>query len=328
MSVGCAQLVVCLLVARPGLAPAQAALPQAVVWSAAQRSSADLQIQHCVAAAYRPQFTAIATVQSTADLLRDFSALDAARAQIAVAQSRLQLGTLQAQRARGLYDAGQNVALARVQQAQAGVAQAQAEVRSAQATRDGAQAQLTADLGPAPALLLQHDAHLRQSLLSGRALIVDLNLPPGRAMPPAAQVRLQGPVGPYSVQARVIGPAAAASSQSQGVREVLVASAAGELMPGLNLQALVRSARAQSGVWLPNSAVVWSGGQAMVFVATRQAGGAQRFAPRVVSTAWPLDGGYVQPGWAALDVVTHGAGLVLTPPPKPHTLPTSGGDDD
>ncbi|MGC8807203.1 MAG: efflux RND transporter periplasmic adaptor subunit [Thiomonas sp.] len=309
-------------------AAAHAALPQEVVWTAAQRASAGLQIQHCAAAAYRPQFTATASVQPTADLLRDFSALEAAQAQIAVAKSRLQLATLQTQRAEGLYDAGQNVALATVQQAQAGAVQARAEVGGAQAAFGVAQAQITADLGPALALLLQRDARLRQSLLNGRELIVDLSLPPGRTLPPAAQVRLQVPGGAHTVSARVIGPAAAASSQLQGLREVLVAPATNGLMPGLSLQASVQSAQAQAGVWLPASAVVWSGGQAVVFVATSTASHALRFTPRKVSTAWPLHGGYVQPGWAALDVVTQGAGLVLTPPPKPHALPTSGGDDD
>ncbi|OYV35556.1 MAG: hypothetical protein B7Z83_07165 [Thiomonas sp. 20-64-5] len=322
------QLTASLYLAGWAAAAARAALPPAVVWSAAQSRSADLQIRHCAAAPHRPQFTASATVQSPADLLRVLSVLDAAQAQVAVAQSRLQLATLQAQRAKGLFDTGQNVALATVQQAQAGAAQAQAGVSSAQAARAVAQAQLTADLGPALAARLRQDAQLRQSILSGRDLVVALSLPPGQALPPAAQVRLLGPASPHAVQARIIGPAAAASSQSQGLREVLVAPATNGLMPGLQLQAEVQSAQTQSGVWLPASAVVWIGGQAVVFAATPAANHALQFAPRVVSTAWPLRDGYVQQGWDALDVVTRGAGLVLTPPPSPHALPTSGGDDD
>ena len=312
---------------------AQAALPATVQWSAAQIRTADLQIAHLAPAAYRPAFEASATVQSPAALLQNLSALEVARARLKAAQSSLQLAQLQAHRALGLFQAGQNVAQAEVQQAQAAAQLAQAQVEVAQAAQQAAQAELSASLGPALAARLQHDAALRGAVANGRELIIDLTLPPGAMLPAAAQVRLHLPGGAGTLHdgwlpASVVGPAAAASAQVQGLRYALIAPAASGLMPGLNLQALVRSARAQSGVWLPNSAVVWSGGQAMVFVATRQAGGAQRFAPRVVSTAWLLDGGYVQPGWAALDVVTHGAGLVLTPPPKPHTLPTSGGDDD
>ncbi|MDD4885484.1 MAG: efflux RND transporter periplasmic adaptor subunit [Thiomonas sp.] len=309
-------------------APARAALPQAVVWSAAQQTTANLQIQRLAPAAYHPQFTASATVQSPAGLLRGLSAQDAAQAQLAVAQSRLQLATLKAQRAKGLFDAGQNVALAEVQQAQAAAAQAQAEVGSGQAALGLAQAQLTATLGPALAARLRRDAQLRQSILSGRTLVVDLSLPPGKALPPAAQIWLQLPDGHRRVQARVIGPAAAASSQFQGVRNVLVAPAADGMMPGMELQAEVQSTQTLSGVRLPASAVVWAAGQAVVFVATPAAHQALQFAPRAVSTAWPLQGDYVQPGWTALDVVTRGAGLVLTPPPSPHAAPASGGDDD
>lgn len=311
-----------------GATSAQAALPHPVLWSAAQMASADLRIEHLTPANYRTRFTASATVQSPASLLRSLSALDAARSRLKVAQSGLQLAAMQAQRDQGLFEAGQNVALAEVQQAQAAAEQARAEVDSARAAVDVAQAQLTAQLGTALASQLSRQTALRQAILNGSELIVDLTLPPGRALPQTAQVELHIPGSQRTVHARVIGPAAAASSQLQGWREVLIAPAAPGLMPGLELVAEVQSARAQSGVRLPSSSVVWTDGKAVVFVATSAEGKARQFAARKVSTAWPLHGGYVQPGWGAVDVVTRGAGLVLTPPPKPHALPALGGDDD
>jgi hypothetical protein len=235
---------------------------------------------------------------------------------------------MQAQRDQGLFEAGQNVALAEVQQAQAAAEQARAEVNSAHAAVEVAQAQLTAQLGAALAARLSRQAALRLALLNGSELIVDLTLSPGQFLPPAAQVNLHIPGSQRTVQARVIGPAAAASSQLQGWRETLIAPAAPGLMPGLDLVAEVQSARARSGVRLPPSSVVWTDGEAVVFVATTAEGKARHFTARKVSTVWPLYGGYVQPGWGAVDVVTRGAGLVLTPPPKPHALPAAGGDDD
>jgi hypothetical protein len=311
-----------------GATSAQAALPRPVLWSAAQMATADLRIEHLTPASYRTRFTASAAVQSPAGLLRSLSALDAARSRLKVAQSSLQLAAMQAQRDQGLFEAGQNVALAEVQQAQAAAEQARAEVDSAHAAVEVAQAQLTAQLGTALAARLSRQAALRQALLNGSELIVDLTLPPGQSFPPAAQVNLHIPGSQRTVHARVIGPAAAASSQLQGWREVLIAPAAPGLMPGLELVAEVRSARAQSGVRLPSSSVVWTEGEAVVFVATTAEGKARHFTARKVSTAWPLHGGYVQPGWGAVDLVTRGAGLVLTPPPKPHALPAVGGDDD
>ena len=163
--------------------------------------------------------------------------------------------------------------------------------------------------------------------------MVDLTLPPGVVLPTAAQVRLRLPQTTAVLHdgwlpASLIGPAAAASAEVQGLRYALIAPAANGLMPGLQLQARVLSGRAQKGVLLPTGSVVWANGASVVFVASPATHHALRFAPRRVSTAWPVDGGYVQRGWAALDVVTHGAGLVLTPPPAPHALPTTGGDDD
>lgn len=310
-----------------------AAMPAAVQWSAAQLRASGLQIAPLAPGAYRQTVNAQATVQSPAALLQNLSALDVARGRLQAAQSGLQLAQLQAQRALGLFQSGQNVAQAEVQQMQAAAQQAQAQVDVAQATLQAAQSELQASLGPALAARLQHDAALRTALVSGRELMVDLTLPPGAALPAAAQVRLRLPQAAVALHdgwlpASLIGPAAAASATVQGLRYVLIAPAANGLMPGLQLQAQVLSGRAQNGVLLPASSVVWADGAAVVFVASPAADHALRFAPRTVSTAWPLDGGYVQPGWKALDVVTQGAGLVLTPPPAPHALPATGGDDD
>ncbi len=320
-----------------GAMPARAALPQAVQWSQAQIVTADLQIQHLAPVMHRQSFQASATVQSPSTLLRNLSAVDLARAQLAAARSRLRLAQLQAQRAQGLFQSGQNIALAEVQQAQTVAQTAQAQVDVAQATLQAAQAELTASLGPALAARLQTAPALRSAIARGRELIVDLTLPPGTALPAAAQVRLHVPGGSGALRdgwlpATVIGPAAAASAHVQGLRFVATSPAASGLMPGLQLPAQVQSGQAQQGVLLPASAVVWSGGQALVFTATPTAGNSRRFTPHALSTAWPLQAGYMQPGWTALDVVTRGAGLLLTPPPKPQAKPaapgTTAGDDD
>jgi hypothetical protein len=78
-------------------------------------------------------------------------------------------------------------------------------------------------------------------------------------------------------------------------------------------------------VRVPDSAVLFVDGQALAFVASPPAaGGDRQFTARAISTNWPADGGYVQPGWQALEVVTGGADLLLTPPPEAHTLPPAG----
>ncbi len=101
------------------------------------------------------------------------------------------------------------------------------------------------------------------------------------------------------------------------------------LMPGLRVAAVAESGRPLQALWVPASAVLFHGGRAFVFVASKPApGGDRQFTARIASTAWPLGDGYVQPGWTALDVVVGGAGLLLTPPPEAHTLPPAGATDE
>lgn len=320
-----------LLAASP--VPARAATTSAVHWSAAQISASGLVITPLAPAAWRQSFSASAMVQNPAQLLHDLSALAVARAQVVAARSARQLAQLQAQRLEGLFQAGQNVALAAVQQAQSQVQEAQAQLDVAQATEQAAQATLRTGLGPALAARVEHDATLRQALADGRELMVDLTLPPGAGLPAAARVWLlrhgtEAAKPDAWLPAQLVGPAASASAQVQGLRYVLLAPAASGLMPGLHLQARVEAGRTETGVLLPASSVVWTHGQAVAFVASAAPGGGQRLAPRIVSTGWPLHGGYVQPGWGALAVVTRGAGLVLTPPPAPQAHIATGGDDD
>ncbi|MGE0071724.1 MAG: TolC family protein [Thiomonas sp.] len=314
------------LAARAAAAP----LP-AVQWSATEVRAGAVHIAILHPAPYRQTFDASARVQSADGWLPLWNMLAAAQARLRAAQASLQLARLQAQRAQGLFDAGQDVALATVQQARAAVQQAQAQAQAAQAAQQTAQAEWRARLGAALATRLQRDAALRRALADGSEWTAALTLPPERALPRAAQVWLRAPAAADSATATwlaapLIGTAPRASNRLQGLRFVVAVPATRGLQPGLQLDARVDAATAQQGVWLPAASVVWAEGRAVCFVAHPAAHGAYRFTARDVSTAWATDGGYVQPGWGAVQVVTHGAGLLLTPPP--HAQPAADGDDD
>ena len=323
----------------PSIALAQTGRIQAVQWTTAQQSSSGIRVQRLTPVAYVRTLAATASVQNSAPLLQAQADVASADAAWRAAQARLQLARLRAQRAQGLYMHGQNVALAEVQQDQAAADEAQAGVLAARAALDAARVRQLAALGPALEARLRHDPALRRAIATGRMLIVDLTLPPGAQWPPAAQVRMRLPATAPGAQTpdgwvpvSIVGPAATASSGVQGLRDVGVVAVAGGLMPGLHLAAEVRAAAPVRGVLVPASSVVWAGQRALVFVTAAPVAGksARTFTPRPVSTAWPLDGGYVQPGWNAIDVVTRGAGLLLTPPPKPQAKQdtTADGDDD
>lgn len=319
----------CALLQRPGVALAQSAPVLSVQWTAAQQASSGVHVQHLAAGVFHPVRDATASVLDPAPLLRMQAAVATASARLEAAQTRQTLAQLRARRDEGLYTHGQNVALAQVQQSQAAADAARADVMVAQATLRAARATLRANVGAALDTRLARDATLRRSIADGRDEVVDLTLPPGMRLGSAARVRLHTPDGGVLPLA-IVGPAASASRALQGMRYVGIARATDALMPGLQLRADVTSGTAQHGVLVPSSAVVWSNGRALVFIAGEaSASGARTFQARPTSTASPLPGGYLQPGWDAVDVVTQGAGLLLTPPPSPHAAPATGdGDDD
>jgi len=98
--------------------------------------------------------------------------------------------------------------------------------------------------------------------------------------------------------------------------------AGGGLLPGLNVEALLpaENAAAQSGVIVPEPAVVWWQGRAWIFVQT----GKGVFAQRAIATDQPEPaGGYFVAGFpAGQAVVVRGVQVLLSEENKP----AAGGD--
>lgn len=320
-----------LLLAAALAAPAfAAAAPQAVTWTPAQLAASGIQVQRIAPGAYAPAVAGYAAVENPASLLRLHSAVDAAAARLAAARARLQMMELRSRQARGLFAAGQNVARAEVDQAEAAAVEARAAAGAARSELDAARAAESAALGPALSTRLARDPGLVGAIAAGRRMVVAVTLPPGTPWPADARVDLLLPSGATAALA-VVGPAAGADARMQGLRYLGLATAAPGLMPGLHLAARVEVPRPVRGVRVPAAAVVWSGGRAWVFVASPADAAGRSFAPRPVSTDWPLSGGYVQRGWPTVDVAVRGAGLLLTPPPLPQPAgagPAAQGDGD
>lgn len=314
-------------------ARAQTALPPPVSWSASQQRASGLRVEHEPVGSYRRTRQAIAEVLDPARLLQAQAALEQALARRTQAGAQLRLAASRARQAGALYAAGQDVARATLDQAQAAQLQAQARLEAAQGEVRAARAAATGVLGPALERGLRGQPGLLGQLARGRRLVLRVVLPPGRRLPDGARLSVLLPGAPAASAAelplRLLGPAPHAGELSQGLAYLALAPARDELQPGLRVPAAVASATTRRGVWVPASAVLFHGGRAFVFEAARpSARGDRQFTARVVSTAWPLQGGYVQPGWSALDVVSGGAGLLLTPPPEAHTLPPAGDNDD
>ena len=318
------------------VSPADATLPPPVSWSAAQQRASGLRIEQLRPGAYRRTQDALAEVLDSGALLRVQAQLDAARAGRSQAQADLRLARLRARQASALFRAGQDVARAELDRARVVRDKAQAALLAADSAVRAARAACSMRLGAALSRQLHAGSRVDESLASGRELVLRLQLAPGSRLPADARVRVFGPGSAAPQDAhrggldlRVLGPAPHAAAGSQGLAYLGLIPARDGLMPGLRVAAVAESGRALRGLWVPASAVLFHGGRAFVFAASKPApGGDRQFTARIVSTAWPLGDGYVQPGWPALDVVVGGAGLLLTPPPEAHTLPPAGATDE
>jgi hypothetical protein len=181
---------------------------------------------------------------------------------------------------------------------------AEADARGALAA---ARARAAASFGTAdPARV----APLASAIARGALALGRIELPPGAPLPDAhAVLRVSTPTlaGP-APRARLVGPAGALDSSLQGAAVLVAVDPAPPA--GATLEAEIETGAPESGVWLPESAVIWSDGSACAFVASA----ATRFVRRPLGDLRPLRGGYfvasgVAPGER---VVTRGAQQLLS----------------
>jgi len=203
-------------------------------------------------------------------------------------------------------------ALAKEQNASARSLEA-AQLASAQAkiAFDAARAKLLTSFG---SRIADRDdlADLSQSLASGDSALVRIDLPAGDRVDPTAVRLLTVSQPAVSVAAELIGPAPSVDPQLQGSSFLaLVTPNAIHLAPGQAVAGfLARSANATSGVVVPRSAVVRSGGGTWIYVALPD----NAFVRRAVVLDVPTSNGwFVSSGVSAGDeIVVTGAQMLLS----------------
>lgn len=321
---------------RTALADAPATAADSVTWTAQQVQAAGIRVQSLQAADYRLRITALASVQDPQAWLGAVSAFSQARASAAVAAAAYELARLHADQARSLYGAGQSIALAEVQKAEAALQVAQARKAASSAEVDLARSRLNAALGPALAHQVALDSRWVERLSSGKELLVALDLPSGQSLLPHATVHLLVPRAgepEQEVPLKVFGLAGQSGTTAPGLRYFGVAQSRQQLMAGMRLVAQIGSPEALHAVWVPRDAVVIRSGHPVVFEVQHAPGASasQSFHARAVDTNLPWAGGYLQTRWSGLQIVTGGAGLLLTPPPSARVTKAAtigDGDDD
>lgn len=156
-----------------------------------------------------------------------------------------------------------------------------------------------------------HSATMEQ-LLSGRLKLLQINLQPNNHLSGDVQYIQADPAGirEQSKQAVLISAAPLAASGSQG-ESYFFQSRDERLLPGMRVTAWINSGIEESGVIIPDSALVWHLDQAWVYLKN----GGNRFEHRIISRFTPAPGGYfvtgniIKPGES---VVVEGAQQLLS----------------
>lgn len=195
------------------------------------------------------------------------AALQAARATEAAAQAELA-------RIRSLHAADRGASDRALQEAEGATASASAQRQSAEG-----------EARKALAAWAQNGLHDTSGLAGFRRVVVRLDLPLGRPapspLPRTLAATAPGLEGPLTLA--VVGLAPGGSPLTGGLALLALAPGAG-LRPGLPVDATL-SARPAPHVLVPGTSLLWSGGQAQVFVEV----GPGRFEPRTVAVAFTLD---------------------------------------
>ena len=153
---------------------------------------------------------------------------------------------------------------------------------------------------------------LVERLAAGDAAIGRLDLPAGEAASADDSQRIEVSLparGAPSIPALVLGPAPSTDPMLQGAGYLVLLDAAPP-PPGSPLVARLPSGERIAGVFVPAAAIVWSEGEALVFVEAA----AHVFESRAVERLGALDGGWLAAGGVAVGdrLVVRGAQQLLS----------------
>lgn len=235
---------------------------------------------------------------------------EAAAARLAAARAKLAASRTAYRRAQGLYRDGGTASLAELQAAEAAFGADRAEVDAARAARASLAAEARQDWGAALGGAVAAGGRLLERLVDGRALLVQVTLPPGAALAaPPAKAELETARGERSPLA-FVSRAPRTDPKIQGASFFYTVAAASGALPGMQLLARLPEGKAVSAVRVPPQAVVWWRDRAWIY---RRAG-LDIFERVPIATDRPAaGGGYLVSGLPEGSViVTRGAQLLLS----------------
>lgn len=252
-----------------------------------------LNVEQLKAAQHTPEVTAYGTVLDPTPLMT-------AQAEIATTKVALNSAEQAAGRAKLLFEQGENVARKTLETAEA-------DLRANEIKVKALQAQMAVEWGSQISQLSSNDMHtLLKSLVYGRTVLVRVELPAGQTISAGlTSARISSLNATNWTEAKVVSTATKVDPKTQGEGLILECESS-QLKPGAAVSALLQTTQTpQSGVIIPETAIVQFVGKAWTYVQS----GTNAFTRKEISLQTPVDGGWFETkGIKAGDrVVTQGA---------------------
>jgi len=261
--------------------------------------------------AERLAYGSVLDVQALIDLHTRYST---AQADVAAAQSAVTASGQEVERNRALFQDDKNVSLKTLQAAQAAWSADKAKLQVAAASLQSVRASALQQFGaPLASLIAGQDAPQLARLLNQQDMLLRVALPLGADFTAPERIAVE-----VSEHGRITANLISASPQSDPTSEgrtYLYRAAASLPISSKVVAYLPTATTATPGVVIPESAVLWFGGQPWAYVQQ----GRDRFVRRPVADQSPYDGGFfVASGFKPGEhVVTRGAQLLLSEEQRP-----------
>jgi len=291
----------------------------AVILGADAQRASHIDTIPVAAVALRPESTVYATVIDLQPLFDLGSRRAAARADRESARAQVDTSRPQYERNRLLFESDRDVSQKTLQLSRAVMRTDQAKLHSAEVAESSVEATLRQQFGDTLANAADSPgSDLFQRLSTGRAVVLRVTLPANEAGSAPMQITIDDPGG-RSFPARKLSASPQSDPLIQGTPFFYVTDPA--LPVGMRATAHVPSGgKPTPGLRIPESAVVWYGGQRWVYVRTS----ADRFTRRYLPEAPSIDRGFiVTSGFREGDeVVINGAQLLLSEELLPQAIAT------
>lgn len=310
----------------PATVPATVNGEAAITLSEAAQRDDGIAVFRLTESPHRRELQAYGTVVDLRPLTDLDNRYDNAKAQLDIAQAKLAASQTAYERARALFGANKVISAAQYQTAEASYLVDRATLAGARSQLHSLEASAVQDWGPVLGRAVIEDKPVVQRLIARRLVLLQATLPAGERLfgqPTGAAAQADdGTLVPLDF----VSEAPRTDPRLQGLSFYFTAPADSGLLPGMNVVVLVPKGAEIDSVVLPESAVVWEGGQPWAYFSS----GPNTFTRRPIATDWrATGGGYVVEGVAdGAEVVTRGAQMLLSDEFRAQIKAGASGDQD